>query len=173
MRPLCLGIGEVLSRAIASRHRRHRAADTTRRPNIVSAVPNILLNDGRPIPQLGFGVFQIPPEETARAVGAALEAGYRHIDTAQGYRNERGVGEAIRTAGIDRGELFVTSKLNTDAHEPEEARRAFAGTLEALGIDYIDLFLIHWPLPTRYGGDFVSTWRTLIEFVRDGRARSI
>ncbi len=139
----------------------------------MSAIPNITLNDGRAIPQLGFGVFQIPPDETARAVGAALELGYRHIDTAQGYRNERGVGEGIRASGLDRGEVFVTSKLNNDAHRPDDARRAFEATLAALGTDYVDLFLIHWPLPARDDGDFVTTWRTLGEFFRDGRARSI
>ena len=139
----------------------------------MSAVPQVTLNDGRTIPQVGLGVFQIPPDETARAVNTALELGYRHIDTAQGYRNERGVGEGVRASGLDRGEVFITSKLNNEAHEPDEARRAFAGTLDALGSDYIDLFLIHWPLPTRYGGDFVQTWRTLIEFFREGRARSI
>jgi 2,5-diketo-D-gluconate reductase A len=139
----------------------------------VSAIPNITLNDGRTIPQLGFGVFQIPPDETARAVGAALELGYRHIDTAQGYRNERGVGEGIRASGLDRGEVFVTSKLNNDAHRPDDARRAFEATLAALGTDYVDLFLIHWPLPARDDGDFVTTWQTLGEFFRNGRARSI
>jgi len=138
-----------------------------------AAVPSITLNDGKTIPQLGFGVFQIPPDETAQAVNTAIELGYRHIDTAQGYRNERGVGEGIRASGLDRGQVFVTSKLNNDAHEPNEARRAFAGTLAALGTEYVDLFLIHWPLPTRNGGDFVTTWRTMIEFLRDGRARSI
>lgn len=138
-----------------------------------AAVPSITLNDGKTIPQLGFGVFQIPPDETAQAVNTAIELGYRHIDTAQGYRNERGVGEGIRASGLDRGQVFVTSKLNNDAHEPNEARRAFAGTLAALGTEYVDLFLIHWPLPTRNGGDFVTTWRTMLEFLRDGRARSI
>jgi 2,5-diketo-D-gluconate reductase A len=138
-----------------------------------TAIPTITLNDGKTIPQLGYGVFQIPPDETAQAVSKALELGYRHIDTAQGYRNERGVGEGVRASGLPREQVFVTSKLNNDAHEPDEARRAFEGTLAALGTDYVDLFLIHWPLPTRYGGDFVTTWRTMIEFLRDGRARSI
>jgi len=105
----------------------------------MTTVPNITLNDGRTIPQLGFGVFQIPPEETAKAVGAALALGYRHIDTAQGYRNERGVGEGIRASGLDRGDVFVTSKLNNDAHQPDDARRAFEATLTALGTDYVDL----------------------------------
>jgi 2,5-diketo-D-gluconate reductase A len=138
-----------------------------------STVPTITLNDGQPIPQLGFGVFQIDPAETAEAVSRALEVGYRHIDTAEMYRNERGVGEAIRASGLDRAEVFITSKLSNAFHRPDDARRAFEGTLTELGFGYVDLFLIHWPLPTLYGGDFVSTWNTLEEFVQDGRARSI
>jgi 2,5-diketo-D-gluconate reductase A len=136
-------------------------------------VPEIKLHDGHTIPQLGFGVFQVPPEETADVVTRALEVGYRHIDTAEMYGNEAGVGEAIKASGIPREELFITSKLNNGFHEPEAARKAFAETLEKLGLDQIDLFLIHWPLPTRYYGDFVSTWRTMLEFVEDGRAASV
>ena len=136
-------------------------------------VPSIGLNDGHEIPQLGFGVFQVPPPETERAVSFALDAGYRHIDTAEMYGNEEGVGRAVRAAGLDRGEVYITSKLNNGYHRPDVARRAFESTLEALGYDYVDLFLIHWPLPTLYDGDFVSTWRTLEEFKADGRARSI
>lgn len=136
-------------------------------------VPTLRLNDGHTIPQLGFGVFQIPPEETAEAVARALAVGYRHIDTAQMYGNEAAVGEAVRASGLAREEVYIASKLNNHVHRPDDARRAFAATLEALGSDYIDLFLIHWPLPMHYGGDFVSTWRTLEEFKRDGRARSI
>jgi 2,5-diketo-D-gluconate reductase A len=139
----------------------------------VSHVPTIELNDGKTIPQLGFGVFQIDPGETAGAVKTALEIGYRHIDTAEMYQNEAGVGQGIRDAGIDRAEVYVTSKLNNGLHRPDDARRAFDGTLKALGFDYVDLFLIHWPLPTLYDGDFVSTWQTLEEFKKDGRARSI
>jgi len=139
----------------------------------MSIVPNIELNDGNTIPQLGFGVFQIAPEDTAEAVSIALEAGYRHIDTAEMYGNERGVGEAVRASGLDRHEIFVTSKLNNGFHRPDDARRAFEQTLAELGLDFVDLFLIHWPLPTLYDGDFVSTWTTLEEFQRDGRARSI
>ncbi|MCA1718672.1 MAG: aldo/keto reductase [Actinobacteria bacterium] len=139
----------------------------------MNTVPNITLNDGNAIPQLGFGVFQIEPENTAEAVGEALEIGYRHIDTAEMYGNEREVGEAIRASGLDRGDVYVTSKLNNAFHEPEDAREAFDATLSDLGFDYVDLFLIHWPLPTLYNGDFVSTWKTLEEFKRDGRARSI
>jgi 2,5-diketo-D-gluconate reductase A len=139
----------------------------------LDAVPTIQLNDGHTIPQLGFGVFQISPDETAQAVRCALNVGYRHIDTAEMYGNERGVGEAMRDSGLDRSEVFITSKLNNGAHRPDDARRAFELTLSELGSDYVDLFLIHWPLPTLYDGDFVSTWRTLEEFHRDGRARSI
>jgi 2,5-diketo-D-gluconate reductase A len=138
-----------------------------------STVPTIDLNDGHVIPQLGFGVFQIPPKDTARAVSHALEAGYRHIDTAEMYGNEQEVGEAVHASGLDRGDVFITSKLNNGFHRPNEARRAFAQTLGELGTDYVDLFLIHWPLPTLFDGDFVSTWKTLEEFQRDGRARSI
>ena len=137
------------------------------------AVPTITLNDGTAIPQLGFGVFQIPPPETAQAVTHALETGYRHIDTAEMYGNEQGVGEAIRERGLERSEVYVTSKLNNGFHRPDDARRAFDETLETLGFEYVDLFLIHWPLPTLYDGDFVSTWQTLEEFKADGRARSI
>jgi len=139
----------------------------------MTTVPAITLNDGRTIPQLGFGVFQVPPAETAQAVATAIEIGYRHIDTAQMYGNEQGVGEAIASSGLDRGEFFVTSKLSNAKHLPDDARRSFDATLAALGSDYVDLFLIHWPLPGRYDGDFVQTWRALEEFYRDGRARSI
>jgi 2,5-diketo-D-gluconate reductase A len=136
-------------------------------------VPDIELNSGHTIPQLGFGVFQIDPGDTVEAVLRAFEIGYRHIDTAEMYENEREVGQAIAQSGLDRSEIFVTSKLNNGAHRPDDARRAFEGTLEALGSDYVDLFLIHWPLPNRYDGDYVSTWRTFEEFAADGRARSI
>lgn len=139
----------------------------------MSTVPSITLNDGNSIPQLGFGVFQIEPDQTAAAVRAALEVGYRHIDTAEMYGNEKEVGQGIRDAGLDRGEVFITSKLNNGFHRQDDARTAFDATLSALGSDYVDLFLIHWPLPTLYDGDFLSTWKTLEEFAADGRARSI
>ncbi|OBH49414.1 aldo/keto reductase [Mycobacterium mantenii] len=139
----------------------------------MSKVPTIELKDGVGIPQLGFGVFQIKPDETAAAVKTALEIGYRHIDTAEMYGNEKQVGQGIRDAGLDRGDVFVTSKLNNGFHKPDDARRAFDQTLKALDSDYVDLFLIHWPLPTLYDGDFVSTWKVFEEFARDGRARSI
>jgi 2,5-diketo-D-gluconate reductase A len=139
----------------------------------MTTVPTIDLNDGRTIPQLGFGVFQIDPADTVEAVSRALEVGYRHIDTAEMYGNEKEVGEAIRASGLDRSDVFVTTKLNNGYHRPDDARSAFDRSLTDLGFDHVDLFLIHWPLPALYDGDFVSTWRTLEEFHRDGRARSI
>ncbi|RQX08587.1 oxidoreductase [Micromonospora arida] len=140
---------------------------------VAITIPDISLNDGTTIPQLGFGVFQIEPKDTVAAVTTALEVGYRHIDTAEMYGNEAEVGEAVRVSGLDRGSVYVTSKLNNGFHRPDDARRAFDSTLAALKMDYIDLFLIHWPLPTLYDGDYVSTWKVLEEFQRDGRARSI
>lgn len=137
----------------------------------MSAVPTILLNNGVEIPQLGFGVYQVPPEQTEEATRVALEVGYRHIDTAEMYGNEEGVGKAVRGSGLDRDEVFVTSKLNNSFHAHEDALKAFDGTLTALGLDHVDLFLIHWPLPAV--GDFVETWHALEEVYRSGRARSI
>lgn len=136
-------------------------------------VPNIALPDGTSIPQLGFGVFQVPPEDTAATVVQAFEAGYRHIDTAQMYGNEAGVGEAIRTSGLARDDLYVTTKLNNSFHRPDDARREIDASLDKLGLDQVDLFLIHWPLPTQYDGDFVQTWRALIEAQEAGKTRSI
>ena len=115
----------------------------------------------------------MPPDDTASVVTAAIEAGYRHIDTAQMYGNERGVGEAIRASGLPRDQVFVTSKLNNAWHRPDDARRAFERSLSELDLVYIDLFLIHWPLPTRFDGDFVATWKVMEEFLRDGRSRAI
>jgi 2,5-diketo-D-gluconate reductase A len=134
-------------------------------------VPMIALNNGVEIPQLGFGVFQIDPSETRQATETALEAGYRHIDTAQMYGNEKQVGQAVAASGLDRGEVFVTSKLNNGFHEPNAALRAFDGSLDALGFDYLDLFLIHWPMPDV--GDYVDTWRALERIYESGRARAI
>jgi 2,5-diketo-D-gluconate reductase A len=136
-------------------------------------VPSITLNDDTTIPQLGFGVFKVPPPETAATVLAALEVGYRHIDTAQMYGNEAGVGEAIARSGIPREELFVTTKLDNGNHLPDDVRRSFEESRTALGLDRIDLFLIHWPLPTQYDGDFVSTWRAVTELLADGSVRSV
>ena len=139
----------------------------------VASVPTIRLNNGVEIPQLGFGVFLIPPEETVDAVTTALDVGYRHIDTAQMYGNEKQVGEAVRRSGLDRGDVFVTSKLGNNRQTREEILRSFDQTMTDLGLEYLDLFLIHWPLPTLYDGDFVSTWQTLVEFFRDGRAKAV
>ena len=133
-------------------------------------VPDLTLNTGTTIPQLGFGTYQIEPKDTVEAVTKALELGYRHIDTAEMYQNEAEVGEAVESL---RSQVFLTSKLNNGFHRPDDARRAFDETLTKLRTDSIDLFLIHWPLPTLYDGDYVSTWRTLTEFVADGRAKAV
>ena len=139
--------------------------------------PRITLSNGTTIPQLGFGTLGVPPdrrpsrantEKTAQIVGLALEVGYRHIDTAQMYGNERGVGEAIAASGIPREELYVTSKLGNGNHRPADVRRSFDETLEKLGIEQLDLFLMHWPLPTLHDGDYVSTWEAMCELVAGG-----
>jgi 2,5-diketo-D-gluconate reductase A len=138
----------------------------------VATVPTIRLNNGVEIPQLGFGVYQIPPDQTVDAVTAALEIGYRHIDTAEMYGNEKEVGEAVRRSGIDRDEVFVTSKLNNGFHAHDAALRAFDQTLADLGFEHLDLFLIHWPLPT-IDVDYVETWKAMEEIYASGRARAI
>jgi 2,5-diketo-D-gluconate reductase A len=137
----------------------------------VTAVPTVLLNNGVEIPQLGFGVFKVPPEQTEDVTRTALEVGYRHVDTAQMYGNEAGVGRAVRAAGLARDEVFVTSKLDNPNHARDDALRSFDGTLAELGFDHVDLFLIHWPLPEV--GDFVETWHAMEEIYRSGRARAI
>ena len=137
----------------------------------MTAVPNITLNNGVTIPQLGFGVFQIEPENTREATLAALEVGYRHIDTAEMYGNEKQVGEAVRESGVDRDDVFVTSKLNNGFHAYDDALNAFDQSLKDLGLDYLDLFLVHWPLPNV--GDFVETWRAMEEMYRSGRVKAI
>ncbi|MFG2421210.1 aldo/keto reductase [Streptomyces sp. NPDC048448] len=137
----------------------------------MTAVPAITLNNAVRIPQLGFGTFQIPPEETRETTLAALEAGYRHIDTAEMYGNEKEVGQAVRDSGLDRGDVFVTSKLDNGAHAHDDALQAFDRTMEELALDYLDLFLIHWPLPGK--GDFVETWKALEEIYRSGRVKAI
>ena len=136
-----------------------------------SSVPAIALNNGTAIPQLGFGVFQIEPSDTAEAVAAALKIGYRHIDTAEMYGNEAQVAEGIRQSGVDPADIWVTSKLNNNAHGYDKALAAFDETLRKLDIAAIDLMLIHWPLPTV--GDSVATWQALEQVYREGRARSI
>jgi 2,5-diketo-D-gluconate reductase A len=131
----------------------------------------ITLNDGTSIPQLGLGVWQVDPDITARVVGWGIDAGYRLIDTAEGYRNEEGVGEAIRAASIPRDELYITSKLRNGAHRRDDALRAFDDTMEKLGLEQIDLFLIHWPLPGQ--NRYVEAWKALIELKDAGRIKSI
>jgi 2,5-diketo-D-gluconate reductase A len=138
----------------------------------VASVPTIALNNGVEIPQLGFGVYQIPPEETAAAVRTALEVGYRHIDTAEMYGNEKEVGQAVRESGVDRSEVFVTSKLNNGFHARDDALRAFDQTLADLGFEQLDLFLVHWPLPT-IDVDYVETWKAMEEIYASGRCRAI
>ena len=137
----------------------------------MNSVPAVKLNNGVDIPQLGFGVFQIAPQDTRAATLDALKVGYRHIDTAEMYGNEREVGEAVRDSGIDRAEVFVTSKLDNGFHAPDRALAAFDRSLEVMKFDYLDLFLIHWPLPAV--GDFVETWKTLEDICRSGRVRAI
>lgn len=133
--------------------------------------PRLTLNDGTSIPQLGFGVWQVPPDVTKRVVSDAIKAGYRSIDTAEGYDNETGVGEAIREAGVARGELYITSKLRNGSHVRDKALKAFDETMEKLAIDQIDLFLIHWPVPAQ--NNYVEAWKTLVELQKDGRIKSI
>ena len=137
----------------------------------MTGVPNITLNNGVEIPQLGFGVFQIEPENTKKATLDALDVGYRHIDTAEMYGNEKEVGQAVRESGIDRGDVFVTSKLNNGFHAYDDALKAFDRTLADLDIDYLDLFLVHWPLPTV--GDFVETWQAMEKMYEGGKVRAI
>jgi 2,5-diketo-D-gluconate reductase A len=138
----------------------------------LAIVPTITLNNGVEIPQLGFGVFQVKPEETAQAVQTALEVGYRHIDTAEMYGNEKGVGEGVRNSGVPREEVFVTSKLNNGFHAHADALKAFDQSLADLGFDYLDLFLIHWPLPG-IDVDFVETWKAMEEIYHSGRAKAV
>jgi 2,5-diketo-D-gluconate reductase A len=135
------------------------------------AVPSLVMNNGIQIPQLGFGVFLIPPEETEKAASDALSAGYRLIDTAQGYRNEEGVGAAIASAGIQRDELFITTKLTNSEHGYDKALRAFDESMNKLGLDVLDLFLIHWPQPMF--DQYVETWRAFERLLADGQVSSI
>jgi diketogulonate reductase-like aldo/keto reductase len=137
----------------------------------MSDIPTITLNNGVDIPQLGYGVFQIPPEDVYDAVTTALKVGYRHIDTAAMYRNEEGVGKAIADSGIPRDEIFVTTKLNNDAHGSEEAPAALDASLQRLGLDTVDLYLIHWPRPKE--DRYVETWQALEQAYADGKARAI
>ncbi|MFD1720332.1 aldo/keto reductase [Amnibacterium endophyticum] len=138
---------------------------------MATSVPSLALNAGNRIPQLGFGVFLIKPEVTQQAVEEALEVGYRHIDTATGYGNEAEVGAAVRASGIPREEVFVTTKLKNDHHAAGDIEGAFQRSLDALDLGYIDLYLIHWPMPKN--DVYVETWRTFTGFTSDGRAKSI
>jgi 2,5-diketo-D-gluconate reductase A len=135
------------------------------------SVPKIILNDGNPIPQLGFGVFKVDPDETERIVGDALEVGYRHIDTASAYGNEVGVGAAIENANLDRDELFITTKLWNSDQGTQSALDAIDLSLEKLGLDYVDLYLIHWPRPDL--DLYAETWRAMEQIKAEGKARSI
>ena len=137
----------------------------------MAQVPNIRLNNGVEIPQFGFGVFQVKPEDTERTVRAALDAGYRHIDTAQMYGNEKQVGEAIAKSDLDRSDIFVTTKLNNDKHGFDDALAAMDQSLADLGLEQVDLFLIHWPLATVR--DFTEAWRALERAYSEGRIRAI
>jgi len=145
-------------------------------------IPTITLNNGTPIPQLGFGTLKIPsdraptPEnarKTADVVRLALQIGYRHIDTAQMYGNEMGVGLALAESGIARDEIYITTKLGNANHRPDDVRHSFDQSMERLDLDHLDLFLMHWPLPTLYDGDFVSTWQAMASLIGSGRLRSV
>lgn len=137
----------------------------------MSAVPTIALNNGASIPQLGFGVFQVEPDETASVVESALSVGYRHLDTAAIYGNEKGVGDAIAGSGLDRGELWITTKLWNTEHTRDKALAAFDASLEKLRLDYVDLYLIHWPVAG--STQYIDAWRALEEIASSGRAKSI
>jgi 2,5-diketo-D-gluconate reductase A len=139
----------------------------------VAKVPTITLPNQEKIPQLGFGVYQVDPKETANIVKLAFDTGYRHIDTAEMYGNEAGVGEAVKNSGLGRSNVFITSKLNNGYHKPDDVKAAFDESLSKLATDYLDLFIIHWPLPTKYDGDYVSTWKALIEIHGTGKAKSV
>jgi len=138
---------------------------------VMPNVPSLRLNTGTSIPQVGLGVFQIPPEKTTAAVATSIERGYRSIDTARAYHNEEQVGRAIADSGLGRDEIFVTTKLWNDAHGEDSARRAFDKSLERLGLDAVDLYLVHWPVPSR--NRYVETWKALEEVYDEGLARAI
>ena len=135
------------------------------------SVPVVTLRDGAKIPQMGFGVFQVPPEDTAAVVDKALATGYRHVDTAAAYENEAGVGQALHASGLDRGDVFITTKCSNDDHGYEQATRALRASLDRLEMDYVDLYLIHWPVPSQ--DRYVETWKAFIEAQEQGLVRSI
>jgi 2,5-diketo-D-gluconate reductase A len=138
---------------------------------MTAAAPFTALRDGARIPQLGFGVFLVPPPDTERAVSLALESGYRHIDTAAQYANEAGVGRAVRASGIDRDEVFITTKCANSDHGFDQAKAACRQSIERLDLGPIDLYLIHWPVPSR--DLYADTWRAFIELAEEGVVRSI
>ncbi|HEY4459651.1 MAG TPA: aldo/keto reductase [Pseudonocardiaceae bacterium] len=137
----------------------------------MTEIPTITLNNGVAMPQLGFGVFQVPDAETTAAVTSALRAGYRSIDTAAAYRNEKGVGIALAESGLKRDELFVTTKLQNGDQGYDSTLRAFDKSIGALGLDVVDLYLIHWPMPAR--DQYLDTWRAFERLYADGRVRAI
>ncbi len=137
----------------------------------MSKVPSITLNNGVAMPQLGFGVWQVPDDEATKAVATALEAGYRSIDTAAVYENEEGTGRAVAASGIAREDLFVTTKLWNSEQGYDSTLRAFDASLDKLGLDYVDLYLIHWPLPSKDA--YVDTYKAFEKIAADGRARAI
>jgi len=139
--------------------------------SVSNSVPVLPLAPSEQIPQLGFGVFQVPPKETEVAVAEALSVGYRHIDTAAAYRNEGGVGQALHASGIDRDELFVTTKCWNDDQGYEQAKRACRASLERLELSHLDLYLIHWPVPAH--DQYVETWKAFVELQSEGLVRSI
>jgi 2,5-diketo-D-gluconate reductase A len=134
-------------------------------------VPQITLSDGVEIPQLGFGVFQVPPDDTAEVATRAFQAGYRHIDTAAAYQNEAEVGQAFRASGLDRDDVFITTKCFNNDHGFEQAKKAFRTSLDRLELEYLDLYLIHWPVPAH--DKYVDTWKAFIDLQSDGLVRSI
>lgn len=137
----------------------------------MTAIPTTRLNDGNTIPQLGFGVWQVPNDAVTDVVRTAIDAGYRSIDTAQGYDNEDGVGRAIAKSGVPREQLFITSKLRTKDQGYDSTLKSFAASLDRLGLDYLDMFLIHWPVPAH--DRYSDTWKALVQLQRDGRVRTI
>jgi 2,5-diketo-D-gluconate reductase A len=136
-----------------------------------SKIPTVALSDGEAIPQLGFGVFQVPPQDTAEVATRALLAGYRHIDTAAAYGNEAGVGQAIHAAGLNRDEVFITTKCANPDQGREQAKRALKASLDQLEMEHVDLYLIHWPVPSQ--DKYVETWEAFLELQQEGFARSI
>ncbi|MDO5747418.1 MAG: aldo/keto reductase [Actinomycetaceae bacterium] len=146
---------------------------STHREDATPTIPNVTMNTGATMPIFGYGTFKVEPKDAQQYVETALDLGIRHIDTAQMYRNEKEVGQGIRRSGIERSQIFLTTKLNNSNHLQDDARRSIEQSLVDLGVDYVDLFLIHWPLPTLYDGDYVSTWKTMLDFEKEGLAKAV